>query len=419
MAVADALNSTASAVPATGSTSGGRAEGSLLVCLGAAFQDCGVERLGPLLGTLEEAVDGPAFGRPDVAYPGSDAGAGHGEYGRFQVRSDAQRVPAQLITVQPAATWLSAFELMRLHSSGACLLLGAEAESMSAAALRTMAETVISGKADLVVPRYALPSSQGLLNSAIISPLSRSLYGAKVRFPLALDFGVSRRMAEKLAATAQRFTAANQGDAIIWPVAEAVNAGFNVAEVQVGERLLPQVNDDLSGLLNTVVAPLFSDVEQRAAFWQRSRPAREVLKVTAETQPAFTPEPVANDEIDGLLESFQNGFRNLHEIWSLVLPPNSLVARKRVSLVSRENFALPDPLWARIVYDFVLAHRLRTLARNHLMGVMVPLYLGWVASHILGLRSGQEGDPEPLARAFEADKPYLVSRWRWPDRFNP
>jgi hypothetical protein len=26
---------------------------------------------------------------------------------------------------------------------------------------------------------------------------------------------------------------------------------------------------------------------------------------------------------------------------------------------------------------------------------------------------------EALAAAFEADKPYLVARWRWPDRFNP
>jgi hypothetical protein len=26
---------------------------------------------------------------------------------------------------------------------------------------------------------------------------------------------------------------------------------------------------------------------------------------------------------------------------------------------------------------------------------------------------------EQLAAAYEAGKPYLVSRWRWPDRFNP
>jgi hypothetical protein len=30
-----------------------------------------------------------------------------------------------------------------------------------------------------------------------------------------------------------------------------------------------------------------------------------------------------------------------------------------------------------------------------------------------------EAHIEALAAAFETDKPYLVSRWRWPDRFNP
>jgi hypothetical protein len=26
---------------------------------------------------------------------------------------------------------------------------------------------------------------------------------------------------------------------------------------------------------------------------------------------------------------------------------------------------------------------------------------------------------EQLCLQFEAEKPYLISRWRWPDRFNP
>jgi hypothetical protein len=34
-------------------------------------------------------------------------------------------------------------------------------------------------------------------------------------------------------------------------------------------------------------------------------------------------------------------------------------------------------------------------------------------------RAAAEERIETLARAFESDKPYLVSRWRWPDRFNP
>jgi hypothetical protein len=84
-------------------------------------------------------------------------------------------------------------------------------------------------------------------------------------------------------------------------------------------------------------------------------------------------------------------------------------------------FSMPDGLWARIVFDFLIAYRLRTINRGHLLGALIPLYLAWVASHINITAAGTnpERHIEAVAAAFEADKPYLVSRWRWPDRFNP
>ena len=122
-----------------------------------------------------------------------------------------------------------------------------------------------------------------------------------------------------------------------------------------------------------------------------------------------------------MLDAFRLAYGNLHEIWSLVLPPHSLLGLKRLSVMPAETFSMPDALWARIVYDFLLAFRLRTLNRGHLLGALTPLYLAWVASHIL--QTSASGNPErhieAVAAAFEADKPYLVSRWRWPDRFNP
>jgi hypothetical protein len=70
-------------------------------------------------------------------------------------------------------------------------------------------------------------------------------------------------------------------------------------------------------------------------------------------------------------------------------------------------------------YQIPLAFR--TINRGHLLGALIPLYLAWVASHINITASGTnpERHIEAVAAAFEADKPYLVSRWRWPDRFNP
>ena len=126
-------------------------------------------------------------------------------------------------------------------------------------------------------------------------------------------------------------------------------------------------------------------------------------------------------DIAPMLDAFQIAYTNLHEIWALVLPPNSLLGLKRLSAMPPASFRMPDSLWARIVYDFILAFRLRTINRGHLLGALTPLYLAWVASHLLLISSGTapEKHIEDLASVFEADKPYLVSRWRWPDRFNP
>ena len=122
-----------------------------------------------------------------------------------------------------------------------------------------------------------------------------------------------------------------------------------------------------------------------------------------------------------MIESFRLAYSNLSEIWSLVLTPQSLFGLKRLSAMGPEQFSMADSLWARIVYDFLLAYRLRTINRGHLLGAMTPVYLAWVASHLLRTDAGEdaENQVEALAAAFEKDKPYLVSRWRWPDRFNP
>jgi hypothetical protein len=66
---------------------------------------------------------------------------------------------------------------------------------------------------------------------------------------------------------------------------------------------------------------------------------------------------------------------------------------------------------------------LRTINRDHLLQSMTPLYLGWIASHAREVETAEaaavEERLEDLSIAYEVGKPYLVSRWRWPDRFNP
>ncbi len=319
--------------------------------------------------------------------------------------------------VLTSADFFNVFKTAKESGSSGCLLLGPESYSLGADALHALGAAVAGGS-DLVVPHYEAGPREGLVNSALLYPVSRAIFGGRPRFPLAVDLGMSMRMAERLASVAQKFTAINQNDALMWPVAEAAAANFSILEIEAGRRTLPQPeNSDLNTLLAQIAASLFTEVEQYAAFWQRARvganAARPMMPVAldADTFPDVQP----------MLESFQLAYKNLHEIWSLVLPPNSLLALKRLSQMPPESFRMSDSLWARTVYDFLLAYRLRTINRGHLLGALTPLYLAWVASHILLARSGVDPEKhvEEVALAFETDKAYLVSRWRWPDRFNP
>jgi glucosylglycerate synthase len=352
--------------------------------------------------------------------------------GNLRIASYTPATPAPGAWVLTAADYLNTYKLVKERNATSCLLLGAEAQSLAPESLRALAEAAAAGHSDLVTPQYALGAREGLVNSAILYPATRALFGTRPRYPLAIDLAFSARMVERLATAAQRLTAANQNAALIWPVAEAASAGFTIGEVSVGSRIIPAPDAaDLNSLLTQVAGSFFADIDAKASYWQRARlaypqrPRTTTATAEAASTKATSTDPAEAPDIQPMLDSFRLAYTNLHEIWSLVLPPNSLLGLKKLSIMPPAAFLMPDSLWARIVYDFILAYRLRTINRGHLLGALTPLYLAWVASHLLltGGSSAETTTPEKhveaVAAAFEADKPYLVARWRWPDRFNP
>jgi len=316
-----------------------------------------------------------------------------------------------------ASDFVNSHQLAQKNGARAILMLGPEAGSLGLPALHDLGHAVTAKSADLAVAHYDLPSRAGLVNSAILYPLSRALFASRTRYPLAIDLGLSLRMAERLAGAGQRFLAINQTTAPLWPVSEAAVAGFATTETDVGPRALPQpVEPDLNTILPAVTGSLFADIEAKAGFWQRARQAPPARISTSNRHAAD-----ATADIAPMLQAFRLAYTNLQEIWSLVLPPNSLLGLKRLSLADGAAFRMPESLWARMVYDFLLAYRLRTINRGHLLGALIPLYLAWVASHINVVASGVDPERhiETVAAAFEIEKPYILARWRWPDRFNP
>jgi hypothetical protein len=209
----------------------------------------------------------------------------------------------------------------------------------------------------------------------------------------------------------------------LWPVTIAATQfpQVPVGQVHIGvQHKVATEGLELSAVLGQLTGSIFQEMDACASHWQRIRgsQATPTWGNGSENQPdgqAIDAQP--------LLDSFLLGSKSLDEVWRLLLPPNTLLELKRLTRATPDQFRIPDDVWASIVYDFALAYRLRTISRVHLLGALTPLYLGWVASwvrEVSNLNSAAaEQRFEQFARAWEEKKPYLLSRWRWPDRFNP
>jgi glucosylglycerate synthase len=331
--------------------------------------------------------------------------------------------PGPAETPQPGMSeaYRSVFAMGGKLGVRACGVIASQLRAVTPQWIYRLVQPVLELGFDLVAPRYTRHKMEGLLNRSVLSPLHRALYGEQLQNPMGPDFGLSGKLLHRAFGQNSGVPRGTESHPVACIAPAAVSGGFRVCESHLGARTQPPTDwMNLSSLLARILGPVFLEMERQAAFWQRIRGSNPV--------PGFGfPEAASEDggtaDVHRMIESFQLGTQNLQDVWGLILPPMTLLELRKLSRLPPDQFRMPDDLWVRIVYDFALGHRLRTISRDHLLRSVTPLYLGWIASYTLEMESAGPADiearTERLARAYEAGKPYLVSRWRWPDRFNP
>jgi hypothetical protein len=303
----------------------------------------------------------------------------------------------------------------------ACALLEPIPRPADPGWLRLVLDPVLRGDADLVAPSYARARFDGVLVSGLVYPLTRALFGQRIRQPLGRELVLSRRLAEHLAHDDEWRTDPAHAGADLWVITKALVRECRCAQVFLGPRTVPRpqppdVADALAGVLGTV----FHEMALHAPRWQRVRGSCPVATSGDEHLPEDGAHPPATAP---LVAAFALAAQELRRVWGPVLPPQALYALQRLPRDPPEVFRIPDRLWARVVYDFAVGWRVKAVDRAQLLRSMAPLYLGWVASHVNEVApldaAGAAERIEALCEVFEAEKPYLISRWRWPDRFAP
>jgi len=307
------------------------------------------------------------------------------------------------------------------HDAAACALVEAGPREPGVEWVRLLLGPVVEGGFDLVCPAYRRGRLEGLLATGLAAPLTRALFGARLRQPLGREIALSRQAVEQLLLEQAWRTDPGPAGADLWVITKALAREARICESFLGARPPPAgPPPDVAHALARVLRTLFQEMEALAPRWQRVRGSSAVATFG---DPRFPDEPATPPAVGPLVSAFVQGWRDLGPLWAMVLPPQTLLGLQRLRTDPPEAFRLGDDAWARIVYDFAVAWRQKVMDRGQLLLSMTPLYLGWAASWAseIGALDAAAADArvDGLGQAFELEKRYLISRWRWPDRFSP
>ena len=303
----------------------------------------------------------------------------------------------------------------------AAALLSAGAHDESLDWLGQLFQPILEADFEFVSPSYRRNRFDGMLNTAIVYPLVRALFGRRLRHPTGSEAAFSVTLARSLLGQpAWRRDPAYAGSAA-WLVGSILAGPCRACQAWLGRwpgGAGPA--EDASHALARIVGPWFHEMERHAERWQRVEGSEPVPSFG---QGAALDGERSDVDLAALEDGFRLGLRELESLWGLVLPPATLLALRRAAAAPAGKARVSDPVWARIVYDFAVAYSVRAVERQQLLRSMTPLYLGWVRGFVEDVREldadGTEARVEALCDWFEREKRYGIARWRWPDNFNP
>ena len=335
----------------------------------------------------------------------------------------AQKIYPEWIGVPGKANGVQAvFAAAQAREARACIIVDATVGRPAEGAIANLLRPVLEKEMDFVAPCYIRHKYDGAILNGIVYPFIRALYSRRVHQPIGGDYAVSGKLLRHLMSQVWPDGDSTSWDADAWAIVHSFSGGFRIAEAALGPRHIRphDPSPETSSILAQALGSLFIEMNRSAGFWQRTRASQAVPGFGPHFDPPADPAPV---DPAPMAQSFRLGYQNLLDIYRMILPPATLLELKRMSLQGADEMRFDDMLWARVIYDFALAWRTRSLDRAHLLGALTPLYLGWAASWVRSLRDAGPAEVEErieaLCSAYESQKGYLISRWRWPDRFNP
>jgi hypothetical protein len=306
------------------------------------------------------------------------------------------------------------FRIAELLQARACAVVDADLRSITPEWIDLLLRPLLDLEYDYVAPYYRRHKYDGTITNSIVYPLTRALYGWRVRQPIGGEFGMSGRLARHFLTRDVWHTDVARYGIDIWMTTTALAEDFKVCQSYLGAKIHDSKDpgSDLSAMLVQVVGSVLSLMETYADVWSRVQGSKPTPILGFPFEVGLEPVPI---NVGRMSATFRQAVRDLLPVYAQVMPAALLRDLQACAALSDERFALPDELWVTLIYSFALAYHRRALDREHLVKSLTPLYLGWVAS--LACQTANEAAAqveeriERLCLVYEQMKPALITQW--------
>jgi glycosyltransferase involved in cell wall biosynthesis len=306
------------------------------------------------------------------------------------------------------------FRITELVQARALAVVDADLRSITPEWIDLLLRPILDREFDFVAPYYKRHKYDGTITNSIVYPLTRALYGRRVRQPIGGEFGISGTLSRHFLTRDVWATDVARYGIDIWMTTTAIAENFRVCQSYLGAKIHDPKDpgSDLSDMLAQVVGSVFSMMDDYANVWRNVLGSLPTPLLGFSFEVGLEPVPV---NIARMFAAYQQGCRDLRSIYEQVLTHEQVRSLITLAAMPVEQFAFPDVLWVGIICDFALAFHRRIMDREHLVKSLTPLYLGWVASFARQTEAETaaqvEDRIENLCLVYEQLKQYLITQW--------
>jgi len=307
-------------------------------------------------------------------------------------------------------TILAAAELLRAK---ACAVVSPESTQITTEWLTSLLRPAYIEDFDLVLPTYRRHRFDGILLSNLLYPMTRALYGLRIREPYALDFAFSGRLGSQFLAENVWHDEAAQAGSETQFTLTAIAGGYRICQSFLGSKdQIERRSVDLVPAMRQTVGALFASLEPKVSLWSATNGSLPISTTGPEQE--FTLEPLRVNR-KRLRDMFLTGVTELESVFQSILSPSTLAELQRIARLEETGFCYSAELWVKTVYEFAAAYHKSVISRDHIIQAMAPLFRGRAFTFLTENRTASaanvEDDIEALCLEFERMKPYLREIW--------